>query len=218
MTYKSHSIQLTDGQKQSLAKAYNQKSPITLRLKHGQLSGTNGIPLMLTDTQINNINKSKRNSTGLDLRLSKTQITAQSKSGGFLGALAGLLLKLAPKVLAPLATGALSGLASTGIGKLFGNGMVTIDRNKKNELLRSPYLTKQQINKLNKAKGDVSIQLTKAQQQNGGFLPLLIGALAAPLLASIFGKGLQVDRGTGLQVDSQIRPYRRIPKKIKKFF
>ena len=60
-------------------------------------------------------------------------------------------------------------------------------------------------------------------------MPLLLGALgslAAPVLGSLFGKGLQVDaqqkpysrvpRGKGLQVDAQQRLYRRIKKKKKK--
>ena len=40
------------------------------------------------------------------------------------------------------------------------------------------------------------LKLTKKQSQDGGFLPLLLGALgslAAPVLGSLFGKGLQVD-------------------------
>ena len=64
-----------------------------------------------------------------------------------------------------------------------------------------------------------SNKLTKKKQsQDGGFLPLLLGALgslAVPVLGSLFGKGLQVDaqqstysrvpRGKGLQVDAQQR-------------
>ena len=48
------------------------------------------------------------------------------------------------------------------------------------------------------------LKLTKRQSQDGGCLPLLIGALgslAAPTLGSLFGKGLRVDRvprGKGL--------------------
>ena len=41
------------------------------------------------------------------------------------------------------------------------------------------------------------LKLTKRQSQDVGFLPLLIGALgslAAPILGSLLGKGLQVDR------------------------
>ena len=65
------------------------------------------------------------------------------------------------------------------------------------------------------------LKLTKRHSQDGGFLPLLIGALgslAAPVFGSLFGKGLQVDaqqrvpRGKGLQVDAQQRPYRRVPR------
>ena len=68
-----------------------------------------------------------------------------------------------------------------------------------------------------------TLKLTKRQSQDGGFLPLLLGTLgsfAAPVLGSLFGKGLEEDRvqrGKGLQVDAQQRPYRRVPrvKKIK---
>ena len=65
------------------------------------------------------------------------------------------------------------------------------------------------------------LKFTRRQSQDGGFLPLLIGALgslAAPILGSLYGKGLQVDvqqrvlRGKGLQVDAQQRPYRRVPR------
>ena len=69
------------------------------------------------------------------------------------------------------------------------------------------------------------LKFTKKQSQDDGFLPLLLGAfgsLAAPVLGSLFGKGLQVDaqqrpysrvpRGKGLQVDAQQRPYSRVPR------
>lgn len=91
-SYKLHSVDLTDGQKQSLAKAYNQRAPVTLRLKHNQLSGN--FPLLLTNSQINHINKAKQKGTGVDVNISKSQISAQSKNGGFLGALAGYWLEL----------------------------------------------------------------------------------------------------------------------------
>ena len=46
-----------------------------------------------------------------------------------------------------------------------------------------------------------------------------LGSLAAPVLGSLLGKGLQVDtvpRGKGLQVDAQQRPYGRVPRVKKK--
>ena len=70
-------------------------------------------------------------------------MSAQSKNGGFLVALAGLARglipvasKALPKVVAPLATGALSGYASTGIGKLFGLGMITVPASRKTKVIK----------------------------------------------------------------------------------
>ena len=118
--------------------------------------------------------------------------------------------------MAPLATGALSGLASTGVSKILGNG-ITIPLTKQQEIINliGPYLTNVQINRMLKTN---RLKLTKMQSQDGGFLPLYIGSLgslAVPILGSLFGKGLQVDmvpRGKGLQVDAQQRPYRRLPR------
>ena len=76
MSYQSYSVSLTEGQRAN--------SPITIRLKNYQLKGN--FPLLLTKTQINRINKADK--TGVDIIISKKQISAQSKNGGFLGALA----------------------------------------------------------------------------------------------------------------------------------
>ena len=132
MSYQSYSVSLTKGQKANLSRAYKNRSPITIRLKNEQLRGN--FPLLLTKTQINRINKSIADKTGVDINISKKQISAQSKNGGFLGALAFVLAttilptvaRIAPKVVAPLATGALSGLASTGVGKILGNGITVL--------------------------------------------------------------------------------------------
>ena len=56
--------------------------------------------------------------------MSKTQLTDNMKiEGEFLQALAGLIPFLAGTVLPDLGVGALSGLASTGVQKLIGNGL-----------------------------------------------------------------------------------------------
>ena len=69
---------------------------------------------------------------GLTIRMSSKQLKHNIKTqGGFLGALlsgigrvvAPAVMGLAKKALPALATGALSGLASTGVSKLFGNGL-----------------------------------------------------------------------------------------------
>ena len=68
--------------------------------------------------------------TGSDIKISKTQIRKAARQGGSLwGSLINLGSKLLPmamplakKAIAPLATGALSGLASLGVDKIFGKG------------------------------------------------------------------------------------------------
>ena len=118
--------------------------------------------------------------------------------------------------MAPLATGALSRLASTGVSKILSNS-ITIPLTKQQEIINriGPYLTNAQINQKLKTN---KFKLTERQSQDGGFLPLLLGALgslAAPVLGSLFGKGLQVDRvprRKGPQVDVQQRQYRRVPR------
>ena len=153
MSYQSYSVSLTEGQKANFARAYKNRSPITIRLKNEQLRGI--FPLLLTKTQINRINKADK--TGVDINISKKQISAQSKNGGFLGALASFLARtvlptvarIAPKVVAPLATGALIVLASTGVSKILGNG-ITIPLTNQQEIINriGQYLTNAQINQM----------------------------------------------------------------------
>ena len=52
-TYFEYGVKLTDNQKSKLASAITHNSPLTLRLKHSHLEGSD--ELMLTKTQINKI-------------------------------------------------------------------------------------------------------------------------------------------------------------------
>ena len=107
----------------------NSKSPLTLRIKHGNLTGND--ELMLTKTQLKRIQKSLNNGTGADIKISKTQIRKVAKQGGSLfSTLASLGARVLPyavkglsKAVPALATGAVSALGSLGIDKIFGKGM-----------------------------------------------------------------------------------------------
>ena len=57
-TYIEYGVTLTDGQKSKLLSAIKNKSPLTLRLKHSNLQGTD--ELMLTQRQIAKIKKITR--------------------------------------------------------------------------------------------------------------------------------------------------------------
>ena len=80
--YFEYGVKLSDNQKRNLASAMNSKSPLTLRLKHGNLTGND--ELMLTKTQLKRIQKSLNNGTGADIKISKTQIRKVAKQGGSL--------------------------------------------------------------------------------------------------------------------------------------
>ena len=65
----------------------------------------------------------------MTIRISRTQLAHNMKiEGGFLPALAGLIPFLTGTVLPALRVGALSGLASTGVQKLIGNGLYLKER------------------------------------------------------------------------------------------
>ena len=204
-TYIEYGVKLTDGQKSKLASAIRNKSPITLRLKHSQLRGSD--ELMLTKSQISKIKRSIANGTGSDIKISKTQIRSSVKYGGNLfSSLASIGAKVLPyaikgisKVAPALATGAASALGEIGLNKIFGKG-ITIPKKFFPMLpaIRGE-LTKSQIDLINKmyqSGGRVVIKPTRKQVE-GGFLGTLaaIGIpMAINLVSKMFGSGLQVDR------------------------
>ena len=77
-----HRVSLSVVQKSKLAKAYQNNSPITIRLAKNELNGVD--ELMLTKTQINKIQKAMRDGNGVDIKISKTQIRKAVKYGGSL--------------------------------------------------------------------------------------------------------------------------------------
>ena len=204
-TYFEYGVNLTDNQKRSLVSAMNNQSPLTLRIKHSSLSGND--ELMSTKTQLKKIQKSLANGTGVDIKISKTQIRKVAKQGRnlftFLASLGARVLPYAVKGLSKavpaLATGAVSALGSLGVDKIFGKG---INIPKKffpmlpyivNELTQSQI---DQINRVTQTGGRLMLKPTRKQVE-GGFLGTLasIGIpIAIELVSKMFGKGLQVDK------------------------
>ena len=78
-TYHTHKVNLSQGQRSKLLKAYKDKSEITIRLDNTNLTGNDS--LMLTQRQINKINKAKKAGLGVDIHISKTQIRKVLKLG-----------------------------------------------------------------------------------------------------------------------------------------
>ena len=132
--YKSVNVNLSENQKQKLQQAVNANCTATsIKLSYDDLDGEH--VLFLTNAQYNKLQNARDRVKGLTVRMSSKQLKHNVKTeGGFLGALlpalAGIgravapaLLGVAKKAVPGLATGALSGLASTGVSKLFGDGL-----------------------------------------------------------------------------------------------
>ena len=132
--YKKVNVNLTENQIKKLDHELNANCA-SISLKLGKNDLVDEYPLFLTNSQYNKLQNAKDQGKGLTIRMSSRQLKYNMKTeGGFLGALlpmlagvgravAPALLGVAKKAVPALATGALSGLASTGVNKIFGNGL-----------------------------------------------------------------------------------------------
>jgi len=121
--YKNIKLNISEGQKDKIKEAVQAGTGITVRLTHADLSGEH--VLALTQAQIKKMMKAYHRGTGMMLKMSKTQLEHNMKvEGGFLPALLGILGPFLLKTALPaIATGALTGLASTGISKALGSSI-----------------------------------------------------------------------------------------------
>ena len=132
--YKSVNVDLTENQIKKLDRELSANcASISIKLGKDDLEGEH--MLFLTKAQYNKLQNAKDRGKGITIRMSSIQLKHNMKAeGGFLGALlpaigaigrvvAPALMGVAKKAVPALATGALSGLASTGVSKLFGNGL-----------------------------------------------------------------------------------------------
>ena len=123
--YKSVNVNLSENQTQKLQQAINANcTAMSIKLGYDDLDGEHTI--FLTNAQYNKLQNAKNRGKGITIRMSSRQLKHNVKTeGGFLSALlpmlAGVGRAVAPAVIG--LNGALSGLASTGVSKLFGNGL-----------------------------------------------------------------------------------------------
>ena len=124
--YVNVKVNISEGQKQKLQTALQEGGPVSIRLGHKDLNGED--VLALTKAQVTKITKAYQGGKGITIKMSKSQLAHNKKvEGGFLGMLASLAARalpmLAKTVLPALGVGALSGLASSGVQKVMGQGL-----------------------------------------------------------------------------------------------
>ena len=120
--YTNVKMRVSEGQKEKFKKAFDSNSKsITIRFKFSDLHGEDVIAL--TKSQVDRLVDAYEEKKGMTIRMSKTHLAHNMKIEGFLPALEGLIPILTGIVLPALVVEALSGLASSGIQKLIGNGL-----------------------------------------------------------------------------------------------
>ena len=124
--YVNVKVNISEGQKKKLQTALQVGGPVSIRLGHEDLHGED--VLALTNSQVNKITKAYQGGKGVTIKMSKSQLAHNKKvEGGFLGMLASLAARalpmLAKTVLPALGVGALTGLASSGVQKVMGQGL-----------------------------------------------------------------------------------------------
>ena len=126
--YVNVKVNISEGQKQKLQTALHVGGPVSIRLGHEDLNGEDVGLLALTKAQVTKITKAYQGGKGVTIKMSKSQLAHNKKvEGGFLGMLASLVARalpmLAKTVLPALGVGALTGLASSGVQKVMGQGL-----------------------------------------------------------------------------------------------
>ena len=170
----------------------------------GNSDDENSFPhkLLLTNRQVSNLCKAFANHSWTDIKLSKTQLSKMTQSGGFLGRLLGPLLKtglpliknvikpLAKSVLIPLGLTAAASAADAGIHKkILGSGTTTliIPNDEIDDLIKTVKSLEHSGLLLKRVTETVQNEI---KEQKGEFLSMLLGTLGASLLGNILaGKG-----------------------------
>ena len=205
-TYFPYKVNLSEGQKKKLGKAFKANSAITLRLSGTQTSGND--ELMLTANQKKRITKAAALGKGVEIKISKSQIRKVMKQGGSLFSAIiplarSLTTSFAPTLAKTLGLSALAGLASEGASqvakKISGKGAMTggflIPQDKIQKLIDNKHLLtnkqKQEILTALQSGGQVVVKPTA--KQSGGMLGSILASIGIPLaldmVKNLFGKG-----------------------------
>ena len=205
--YNSLNVKLSNSQLNKLTSDIKDETEIVLRLSSNMIGDNEAnFPhqLLLTNTQVSNLRKAFANNSSADIKLSKTQLSKIIQSGGFLGRLLGPLLKaglpLIKNVIKQLAktaaSAAVAGIHKEVLGS--GNNITLIMSNDEIE----------HIIKIVKSLADSGLLLegvtqtveNEINEQKGGFLSMLLGALGVSILGNILtGGGIyRAGKGKGI--------------------
>ena len=128
--YTNVKVNISEGQKEKLHHAIK-AGCLATSIGHKDLQGNKSIAV--TNSQAKKLARAQENGKGITTRMTSNQLKYNKKiEGDFLGLLAGLAARALPMVaktvLPALGVGALSGLASSGVQKAMGSGLLNLKK------------------------------------------------------------------------------------------
>ena len=196
------SVNLSDGQKRKLAKAYRDKEEVSIKLSHKNLSGSD--TLMVPKNTVNRLAKSKASGKGIQIKISRANVRKQMGSG-IASSVLPVLRNVGPVIGKTMGLSALAGLASEGVSqlvkKISGGQIFQVPNKHLYKLaMMDNLLTKGQIRDLAKAytdNADMMFKVTNKQVGNG--IGSILASIGIPMIIdAIRGKG--VGRGGGPRI------------------
>ena len=209
-------VGLSPNQKKNLSRAYHKRETIVLRLTKDSLTGND--TLYVPSNIVKRLDKSRKLSKGMDIKLSKTNIRKQI-GGSLLSSILSMGRTLAPTIGKTLGLASLAGLVSEGacqiVKKISGGGQIggfmLPYENIEKILPYSRMLTNKEAKDIYHAMQTGSgVHITPTKTQKGGFLGTLLASIAAPLVVDA-PKGI-----TGSGAPQLGMPKRRAPRSIPK--
>ena len=192
-------VSLSPNQKKNLSRAYHKRETIVLRLTKDSLTGND--TLYVSSNIVKRLDKSRKLSKGMDIKLSKSNIRKQI-GGSLLSTILSVGRTLAPTIGKTLRLASLAGLASEGASKIVKKisgrgqtgGFMLPYENIPRILPYTRMLTNKQAKDIYTAMQTGSgVHITPTKEQRGVFLGTLLASIATPLvfdaLKGITGEG-----------------------------
>ena len=176
----------------------------------------------LTQSQINKLEQAKNKGVGADIKSSKAQLRKFATSGGSIMNLfrivTGVAKKILPKILAPLAAGAVSGLGETSIEKAVGGSYqlspehvkMVVNAQEIREQIKRLLPVSQQKKLVESYKYGSGLVLKTGRGQKGGFLGTLLAGIGIPLIAKLFEGCHGENHGEDEDEDDKLRMFKSL--------
>ena len=196
------SVNLSDGQRRKLAKAYRDREEVSIKLAHKNLSG--GDTLMVPQNIVRRLAKSKSSGKGIQIKIARANIRKQTGSG-IASSVLPVLRNVGPVIGKTMGLSALAGLASEGVSqimkKITGGQIFQVPNKHLYKLaMMDNLLTKGQIRDLAKAYTDNSDMMFKVtNKQVGNGIGSILATIGIPMIIdALRGKG--IGRGGGPKI------------------